>query len=353
MGCQRVMVMTDPGIVKAGLAQLAEDALSDFHAGTYDKIPPDPDLESIDLAVEYARKINADCIVSVGGGSVIDSSKAVCVTLKNGGKVHYHLNLNILEEPQTPHIVIPTSGSGSEVTSAAVITCHAAGRKLFMASPHIIPNAAILDPRFAMTLPKRMTVGTAMDSMTHAVEAMMGNWSNRISDAQALQAVRLIYENLPLVVADGKNETARHHLQIASTLAGWAFAIAQVGLAHCMAHTLGTICKVPHGEACGLVLPKVMRFNVDHATKALVQVARALDVNTSDMEDRDAALAAADAMEALMEKVGHPMRLRDVGVKEEDLPGAAFHAVCDLNTVFNPRRCTDPNEIMVLFEEAF
>lgn len=353
LGCRRVLVMTDAGIVKAGLAELAKNALSDFCVGIYDKILPDPDLESIDAAVDYAREVKADCIVSVGGGSVIDSSKAVCVTLKNGGKVHYHLNLNILDEPQTPHIVIPTSGSGSEVTSAAVITCHAAGRKLFIASPHIIPNAAILDPRFALTLPKRMTVATAMDSMTHAVEAMMDNWANRISDAQALQAVRLIYENLPIVAADGKNEEARHNLQIASTLAGWAFAIAQVGLAHCMAHTLGTLFHVPHGEACGLVLPKVMRFNVDHATKALVQVAKALDVNTTGMKERDAALAAADAMEALMKKVGHPLRLRDVGIKEEDLYPAAFHAVCDLNTVFNPRQCGDPNEIVVLFQEAF
>jgi len=126
-----------------------------------------------------------------------------------------------------------------------------------------------------------------------------------------------------------------------------------VGLAHAMAHTLGTLHHMPHGEACGLMLPKVMRFNADHCTNVLVQVAKAMDVNTAGMKDRDAALAAADAVEALMKKVGHPMRLRDVGIKEEDLYMASFHAVCDAATIFNPRPCGDPNEVAALYLEAY
>ena len=210
-----------------------------------------------------------------------------------------------MSEPQTPHIVVPTTaGTGSEVTIAAVITNKTAGRKLFIADPRITPNAAILDPRFTMTLPKNMTVGSAMDALTHAVEASMSIMANPICDGQALHAIRLISENLPLVVADGNNEKARLNMQIAATMAGWSFTIAQVGLAHCMAHTVGTLHHVPHGAACGIVLPKVMRFNVDHAAPKLARVAQALGVDTSGMTERDAALAAADAVEALMEKVG-------------------------------------------------
>ena len=352
--CRRALIVTDPGVREAGLADLAGSALADFCVGIFDKVPPDPDLETVDAATAYAREVRADCIVSVGGGSVIDTGKGVCVVLKKGGKANDHLNLLTLTEPQTPHVVIPTTaGTGSEVTNISVLTSHGAGRKLFIADKYITPNAAILDPRFTMSLPKRMTVATAMDAMTHAIEAMMSIMSNRICDAQALQAIRLINENLPLVVADGKNEKARLNLQIAATLAGWAFTIAQVGLAHAMAHTLGTLFHLPHGEACGIVLPKVMRYNVDSATDALVLVAKALDVETAGMENRDAALAAADAVEALMEKVGHPLKLREVGITEDSLDMAAFHAVCDTAALFNARPVNDPGEVAALYKEAY
>jgi alcohol dehydrogenase class IV len=239
------------------------------------------------------------------------------------------------------------------VTSLAVITNKTAGRKLFIADPRITPNAAILDPRFTMTLPKDMTVGSAMDAMTHAVEALMSIMANQVCDGQALHAIRLISENLPLVVADGKNEKARLNMQIAATMAGWSFTIAQVGLAHSMAHTVGTLHHVPHGAACGIVLPKVMRFNVDHAAGKLALVAQTLGVETKGMKERDAALAAADAVEALMKKVGHPMRLRDVGVPEEGLGLCAFHALADSSILFNARPTGDPGEVLEIYKQAY
>jgi len=355
LGCRRALILTDPGVRTAGLTDLVKNALADFCVGIYDNIPPDPDLESVDGAVDKAREVNADCIVSVGGGSVIDAGKMVCVALKNGGKANDYVNRwYALTEPQTPHIVVPTTaGTGSEVTNIAAITDKTAGRKLFVADPRIVPNAAILDPQFTMTLPKDMTVGTAMDAMTHAVEAVCSIMANPICDGQAFHAIRLISENLPLVVADGKNEKARLNMQIAATTAGWSFTIAQVGLAHAMAHTVGTLHHVPHGTACGIVLPKVMRFNVDHATSKLAEVARALGVDTKGMAERDAALAAADAVEALMKKVGHPMGLRDVGVPEESLPTCAFHALADSATLFNPRPAGDPGEVLEVYKQAY
>jgi len=352
--CRRALILTDPGVRKAGLADLAKNALADFCVGIYDKVPADPDLASVDAATEAARELQADCIVSVGGGSVIDTAKGVCVTLKNGGRANDHLNLLVLTEPQTPHIAIPTTaGTGSEVTNIAVLTSTGAGRKLFIADTHIMPNIAILDPRFTMTLPKDLTVTTAMDAMTHAIEALMSIMSNQICDGQALHAIRLINDNLPLVVADGKNEKARLNMQIAATMAGWAFTIAQVGLAHGMAHTVGILHHVPHGAACGIVLPKVMRYNVDHAVDKLALVAQALGVDTAGMQSRDAALAAADAVEALMKKVGHPMRLRDVGVQEDDLPICAFHAIADTADLFNARPVSDPNEVLEIYKQAY
>jgi len=189
--------------------------------------------------------------------------------------------------------------------------------------------------------------------MTHAIEAMTSTMSNPICDGMALQAIRMINKNLPLVVADGKNEKARLNMQIAATMAGWAFTVAQVGLAHGMAHTVGALHHVPHGAACGIVLPKVMRYNVDHAAEKLALVANVMGVDCANLKERDAALAAADAIEALMKKVGHPMKLRDVGVPEENLAICAFHAITDTAVIFNARSVTDPNELLEVYKQAY
>jgi alcohol dehydrogenase class IV len=349
------MVLTDEGVANAGLAELVKESLADFCAGIYREIPSDPDIEAVDRAVEAARELRADGIVSVGGGSVIDAGKVVCVALKSGGNADDYLNRWFaLTEAQTPHIVVPTTaGTGSEVTNVAVITSKNAGRKLFLADRWIIPNAAILDPRFTLTLPVPMTVSTAMDALTHAIEALTSTMSNPICDGHALNAISLIHRNLPLVIANGKDEKARLALQIAATAAGWAFTTAQVGLAHAMAHSVGTLYKVPHGTACGIVIAKVMRYNLDCATEKLALIARQFGVNTVGIDQRDAALAAAEAVEALMKKVGHPLGLREVGVPEDALPQCALHAIADSAVLFNARRVTDPGEVLALFQQAF
>jgi len=174
-----------------------------------------------------------------------------------------------------------------------------------------------------------------------------------ILDGQALHAIRLIRENLPRVMTNPKDEKARNQLQIAATMAGWAFTIAQVGLAHAMAHTLGILYNVPHGAACGIVLPAVMRFNVDFAADKLALAAQAMGVNIAEMDARTAALSAADAVEKLMKAAGHPMRLRDVNVPEEGLDMAAFHAICDTAALFNARPVGDPGEIAALYKAVY
>lgn len=354
LGCKKALILTDHGVRQAGLVRLVEDALVDFCVGVYDAIEQDSSLETVDGAVSMARAMKADCIVSVGGGSVIDTAKAVCVTLKNGGTCNDHIALARLQEPQTPHIVIPTtSGTGSEVTNAAVIKNKGVGRKVYIVDPWIMPNTAILDPRFTMGLPKGLTVTTAMDAMTHAIEALTSIRSQPICDGQALQAIRLIKESLPKVVANPGDEQGRLNLQLAATMAGWAFTIAQVGLAHAMAHTLGALHDVPHGAACGIILPKVMRFNVDFAAGKLALAAQALGVNTAGMDEKTAALAAADAIEELMAAVGHPLRLRDMGVPEESLSACSLHANGDAAALFNARGVKHPNEVYELFQQAY
>jgi len=354
LGCKRAFIMTDPGVRKAGLTQIVQDALVDFCAGVFDKVAQDTDLAIVDKAAAMARSVGADCIVSVGGGSVIDTSKAVCVVLKSGGKANDHIAMNRLTVPQTPHIVVPTtSGTGSEVTDAAVIKSKSAGRKVYIMSPFIIPNVAILDPCFTLGLPKGLTATTGLDAMTHAIEALTTTTSQPICDGLAMQAIRMIAENLPRAAANGRDEEARLQLQLAATMAGWAFSGAHVALVHGMAHTLGMLYGVPHGAACGIILPAVMRFNVDFATDKLALVAQALGVDTAGMEKRAAALSAADAIESLMKEVGHPMRLSEVGVPGDAFDIAAAHALCDDVTPFNARPVTDPAEVSLLYTQVF
>jgi alcohol dehydrogenase class IV len=192
-----------------------------------------------------------------------------------------------------------------------------------------------------------------MDAMTHAIEAVMSILSNQICDGQALHAIRLIKENIRLVAINGKNEKARLNMQIAATMAGWAFTIAQTALAHGMAHTVGTLHHVHHGAACGILIPKVMRYNVDHAADKLALVAQALGVNTAGMTVRDAALAAADEIEVLMKEVGHPLRLREMGVPEDNLSVCAFHALADTANLFNARPVNEPADILKIYTEAY
>ncbi|MCP3942678.1 MAG: aldehyde dehydrogenase family protein [Desulfobacteraceae bacterium] len=354
LGASKVLVITDKGVRKTGLTQMVEDALVDYCVGVFDQIEQDSSLDTVDAATKMARDLEADCIVSVGGGSVIDTAKVVCVALKNGGSANDHITMVRLQEPQTPHIVIPTtSGTGSEVTNVAVIKNKDLGRKVYLLDPRIIPNTAILDPRFTMGLPQGLTVTTAMDAMTHAIEALTSTRSQPLCDGQALQAIRLIHENLPKVVQNGQDEQARSNLQLAATMAGWAFGIAQVGLVHAMAHTIGALYDVPHGAACGIILPKVMRFNVDAAASKLSMAAQALGVNISEKDERTAALAAADAIESLLKTVNHPLRLRDVKVPKESIDNCAIHTMGDAAAMFNAHPVTSLKEVIDLYNQAY
>ena len=354
LGCKKALVLTDPGVRAAGLTDLAIKALGDYCGGVFDDIPQDTSLETIDAAADAARAMEADLIVSVGGGSVIDTGKWLAVTLKEGGKATDHYAFYRLTQTPVPHIVIPTTaGTGSEVTNAAVVRHHALDRKVFIQDEMIFPQVAILDPAFVTSLPAGLTASTAMDALTHACEAMMSIQANLVCDGHSLQAIRLIARHLPTAVKNGGDREARMGLQAAASLAGMSFTVAGIGLVHAMAHTVGALHGVPHGAACGILLPKVMRYNAEYATEALVQIAQAFGVEANGRPPLEVALAAADAVEALMKDTGAPTRLQDMGVPEENLGLCAFHAIVDPCVIFNPRPVADPNEVMAVYQQAF
>lgn len=354
MGCSRAFVVTDQGIVEAGLAERVEKALGSKHVGTFDGCIQDSGLHIINEAAEIAREKSPDVLVSVGGGSTIDTAKGMAVLLKEGGQIQDHAGMQNLSRPQTPHIAIPTTaGTGSEVTYALVVKDWDKNQKLIFADTFMTPNIGILDPTMTAGLPPQLTATTGMDALTHAIEAIHALQAEPISDGMALHAIRLIMEYLPRCVENGDDLLARGQQQIAATMAGIAFGNAQIGLVHAMAHSVGGLFKVPHGLANSILLPHVMLYNLDECPDRYALVAQGMGLDISGMSDEEAGKAATEAVWELTGKIGVPQKLSEVGVPEDSLADAAEMALSDGSIVYNPKPIFDPDEVLEVFKKAF
>jgi alcohol dehydrogenase class IV len=354
LGCRRALVLTDPGVLKAGLVEGVLKALGDKCIGLFSDVPQDTGVGVVNRAAAFAREKDADCVISVGGGSVIDTGKMVCILLTEGGAIENFEGIQLLARPQTPHIVIPTTaGTGSEVTCMAVILDERKGQKILSVEYFNAPRIAILDPVMTAKLPPLLTASTGMDALTHAVEALQSSQREPIADGLALHAIRLIGRHLPLCTASGEDLAARGQMQIAATMAGWAFGNAMVGLVHAMAHSLGAVARLPHGIANGILLPHVMAFNLDDAAEGYAQVAEALGVREKGSDDRTAAEAAIGEIRNFLRRIGHPERLSAVNVRQADLEKAAMLSLSDGAIVNNPRLVLDAQEVLALYQAAF
>mgnify|MGYP005858826751 CR=1 FL=1 len=219
LACSRAFVVSDKGVREAGLTEKVEQALGKRWVGTYDECPQDSGLHIVNQAADLAREKEADVLVSVGGGSVIDTAKGMAILLKEGGKLEDHFGLQLFTRPQTPHVAIPTTaGTGSEVTWAYVVMDWEKKQKILLGDDHIIPNTAILDPVLTQGLPPKITAFTGMDALTHAIEAIHALQAEPVTDILAFGAIRLIMQYLPICVENGDNLVARGQQQIAATL---------------------------------------------------------------------------------------------------------------------------------------
>ncbi|HMI91988.1 MAG TPA: iron-containing alcohol dehydrogenase, partial [Polyangiales bacterium] len=351
LGGERVLLISDRGIEAAGLLGIVKGALGRKLAATFLDVPQDSGLDTVDAAARAGREAGVDIVVSIGGGSVIDTSKAVAICLGAGGKAIDHVGAYQMRGKPLPHVVLPTTaGTGSEVTNTAVIRHAERGRKVYFLDDKLFPNTAILDPSLVTGLPRGLTASTGMDALTHAIEAVVSKGGNPISEGLALQAIRMVYEQLPQCIERPGDLEARVQMQLASTMAGWAFNVAGVGLVHGMSHALGARHHVPHGTANGILLPHVMRFNVEAAGQKLAQVARALGCEGSD--EAVLAVAAADRVADLLVRIGHQTKLSEVGIKQADFAGCAEVALTDGATATNPRAVRSAAEIVAVYQQA-
>jgi aldehyde dehydrogenase (NAD+) len=353
IGCRRGVIVTDKGVRDAGLVGIVQKAVGDLCVGVFDGCEEDPSFESVDRAAEFCRRASADCLISLGGGSCIDTAKSVSVILTVGGKALDHIFADRLEGPVTAHIAVPTTaGTGSEVTCGAMITHSQLGRKLGFMDKAIFPRAAILDPLLTKTLPRRLTAGSGMDALSHAIEAIISKLRNPMAEAHGLYAIRLIFENLPRALEQPDNLDARLNMQIASAIAGTAVCAVGAGLGHAMAHTIGARYHVHHGTGCGIFLPIAMRYNKEVCAAELARVAQAMGVDTSRLSEGEAADCAVGAVEEFMKRIRHPTRMSEVGIKEGDYVALAMECMIEFCCLLSARPITNPLEVAQMFQAA-
>jgi alcohol dehydrogenase class IV len=355
LGIERAMVVTDRILrEKTDVIARVEKVLGARLGGIYDGVIPDTGVEVIDDGARAARERGCDGLISVGGGSAIDTAKGMAIVLTEGGSIRDHQGASRLTRRQTPHISVPTTaGTGSEVSLYIVVKDHSAHEKMHFMDDRIIPDAAILDPSLTVGMPPQLTAATGMDALTHAIEAYTSINRNPIADGLALQAIRLIAEHLPRAVADGSDKVARGQMLLAANIAGMAFNSTGVGLVHAMAHVVGARHGVHHGTANAICLPHVIRFNSDELGARYRDVAEALGVDARDLGDEMAGEAAAQAVAQLNARVKLPPRLRDVGVPESDLDACAEHSLSDGAIVYNGKFAAEKDLVLGVYKNAY
>lgn len=332
-GHRRILIVTDAVIAKLGLLKDLTDALTAGGAQfvVFDEITPDAPIPLIERGIDFFKDNDCDAIVAFGGGSSMDASKAIAVSIANPKPLRSLAGyLKGLRAPITIYAVPTTAGTGSEVTVAAVIADPERHSKLVIVDPRVVPKMAALDPSLMTGLPPHITAATGIDALTHAVEAYVGHWKTPYSDGMALSAVGLIFENLRTAYTDGRNLQAREKMSLASTYAGFAFTRANVGYVHAIAHQFGGRYHTPHGLANAIMLPKVLKFSRPAIVPQLAQLAVRARVGAEHEPDEVLAQKFIDAVDALNADLGIPTTL--AALKESDIPDLARAALHEAHT---------------------
>lgn len=352
-----VMIIADKGVVAAGLVDKVKAGLADsvYEIKTiFDDVPPDSDLRIVAQCAQVIKDLGINLIIAVGGGSVMDTAKFASLIGTHGGEVRDYEGGFMVPGPCIPIIAIPTTvGTGSEVSVGAVVKDHETMTKLTIASPHMFPRMAMLDPEMVATLPAKLVAYTGMDAMTHAIEAYISTETQPISQALAFRAAEMIYDNLAAGVNESDNIDARAKLQIAAMMAGMAFSNSPVATTHAIAHTVGGLYNIHHGLSNAVALPYVMEFNLDYCASQYAALARAFNIAESNLGDRELAEKAIEAIRQLNKQLGIPSHYRDLGVPATDevIDRVTEIAMMDICMVFNPRK-GDVDEIRPLIAQV-
>ena len=350
-GFKKVFTVTDPDLIKFGVSKKVTDLLDKENIAydVYSDVKANPTIENVQHGVEEFKKSGADCIVAIGGGSAMDTSKAIGIIINNPefADVRSLEGVSPTTKPCVPIIAVPTTaGTAAEVTINYVITDGEKKRKFVCVDTHDIPVVAVVDPEMMNSMPASLTAATGMDALTHAIEGYITKGAWEMSDMFHIKAIEIIAKNLRGAV---KNEPAgREGMALGQYVAGMGFSNVGLGVDHSMAHTLSAYYDMPHGKACATLLPTVMEYNAPCTGEKYRDIAKAMGVKgTENMSQEEYRKAAVDAVKQLAEDVGITLSLKGV-VKEEDVHALAVDAFADACRPGNPRD-TSVEEIEALY----
>ena len=349
---QRLVLITDQGLQKTEHYQPLLESLGDKCAWVESEISADSDVHLVNAMASRIRKESIDTLIALGGGSVMDTAKAVAVVAQKGGGIEDHVGFKRIGEPLMPLLCIPTTaGTGSECTQFAVIKNHQDNKKLIFVDEAICPAGAILDPQWITSVPKHIQRITGVDALTHAVEAIAAKTCNPIGEALALRAANMIISQRALMnLIENENDIqAAEQMLLAANLAGQAISTCMLGACHAMAHALGALHGVPHGQANGICLTTVMKLNQEKAQTAYAQLGTVLGGSGN------AQTLAQYAIERISwfihEEMGIPTKLSEVGIEKNHIDALADEALSDMDLLTNPVRIKTREDMAALFHQ--
>ena len=309
LGCKKPLIITDKMMVQLGYSAPLVDALEEIgiSAQVFSDTLPEPTVASIQAGVTTACEGEFDAIIALGGGSPIDSAKAIAILAKHGGQMRDYKFPRIVSERGLPVVAIPTTaGTGSEVTKVTIITDEVSGEKMLCMGTGFMPQAALIDYKLTLSLPARVSADTGIDALTHAMEAYVSKKASLFTDGQAINAIKLLAPNLRKVYHDGQDAQAREQMMLGSTLAGIAFSNASVALVHGMSRPIGAAFHVPHGLSNAMLLPEVTRFSLSGASARYADCARAMGIATATDSDAQAGVKLIDELYAINDELQVP-----------------------------------------------
>ena len=355
-GFKRILVVTDTSLVSAGVVDKVLEELDSNYIPyeVFSDVKPNPTVAEVQEGVKKCQQMGADCIVAIGGGSAIDTAKAIGVIMTNpeySDVVSLDGACNT-KNPCLPIFALPTTaGTAAEVTINYVITDPTRVKKMVCVDPHDIPIVAIVDTELMASMPASLASATGMDALTHAMEGYITKAAWDMTDMFHLKAMSIIYQNLPKAVLEHDMD-AINNMGVAQYIAGMGFSNVGLGIVHSMAHQLGAVYDTPHGLANAILLPYVRRYNGEVCPDRFVDMGRAFGLDMNGVTGMDAVMKVVNAIQELNQKLGIPAHLKEVGVKEEDIPMLSEKAMNDVCTGGNPRE-TSVADIEKIYREAF
>jgi alcohol dehydrogenase class IV len=358
LGAKRVFVVTDEVLWKMGALEkiIAGLKTQGLEFEVFDKLPTEPTVDFVIEGTRLIKESGCNIILAVGGGTPIDTAKAISVMSRNKGKIAEYMGANKVPNPGMPLVAIPaTAGTGSEVTVFSIITDTGTDVKMLISSPHLMPVLAIVDPLLTLTMPRRLTAATGLDALTHSIESYVSRKAQPMTDMLALSAMKLLSANLPRAWTDGNDLEAREKTLLGAFQAGLAFGNASVALVHGMSRPIGACFHVAHGMSNAVLLGPVMDFSLTGNPRRYAEIAAAIGEDIAGLDDMEAAKAGANAVKDLIKRLEIP-RLRELSIDKDKfiklIPQMIDAAIASGSPDNNPRIATK-EEMAEIYRQAY